>query len=269
MSLQVHPDDAYAKKHENCNGKCEAWYFIDVTQDTRVSLGFLPGVDEKKFWHALKIGLPESVVHEFAIERGEAAYIRPGVIHTVKDGAVIAEIQQDSDITYRVSDYVHTRGDEPRELHIDKAKDVLNYDYISDKLAGVKKITDEHIKFVEDRALQITETTGKAQAKTLKAATKHIKKTPLPFTMCKYDYRIPIHEYSINRFRILSNVEGYGTIISPDGLFEDVSYAPGTTILIPASVPDFSLVPATSCVMIDIIPGEYEFPKYKKRVILK
>jgi mannose-6-phosphate isomerase len=234
LSLQVHPDNRYALKHEDDFGKTEAWYIVDAMPGANITRGFRAGITRDKAVKAINKNQLESIVDTVEVFKGDAVFISPGTIHGIGSGVVLAEIQQNSDITYRAYDYNRlTAKGKPRELHTDKVVDVLSF-----------------------------RDPGSPKVKPVKIDPLHCKLTTCEFfSLYKYDFREPIHEYSINRFRILCNIEGHGTIISPEGLFEDVEFHPGTSILIPAAVVDFSLVPATHCVMLDIIPGKMNLKK--------
>jgi mannose-6-phosphate isomerase len=234
LSLQVHPDNRYALKYENDCGKAEAWYIVDAMPGANITRGFKAGITRDKAVKAINKDHLESIVDNFEVAAGDATFISPGTIHGIGSGVVLAEIQQNSDVTYRAYDYNRlSPNGKPRELHTDKVIEVLSF-----------------------------RDPGSAKVKPVKIDHLHSKLTACDhFSMYRYDFREPIHEYSINRFRILCNIEGHGTIISPEGLFEDVEFHPGTSILIPAAVIDFSLVPATHCVMLDIIPGKFNLKK--------
>ena len=238
LSLQVHPDSRYALKHEkNDLGKTEAWYVVDAMPGASITRGFKAGITRDKAIKAIHKDQLESIVDTYEVEKGDSTFISPGTIHGIGSGIVLAEIQQNSDITYRAYDFHRLDDDgKPRELHTDNVIEVLSY-----------------------------RDPGSPKLKPSKIDSLHYKLTVCDhFSLYKYDFREPIHEYSINRFRILCNIEGHGTIISPEGLFEDVEFHPGTSILIPASVVDFSLVPATHCIMLDIIPGKMNLKKPQK-----
>ena len=236
LSLQVHPDNRYAAKHDNDSGKCEAWYIADAMPGAKISRAFNAGTTKAKAIKAIEQNKLEPLVNTFEVNTDDAIHIPPGTLHGIGSGLVIAEIQQNSDVTYRVYDYNRTdKNGEQRELHVKKAIDVLSF-----RDPGVDIIRPINIDPLHQK-LSVCDY----------------------FSLYVYKFREPIHEYSINRFRMLVNLEGYGTILSPEGLFEDVDFSPGTSILIPAAVKDFSLVPATYCKMLDIIPGRMNLRKHK------
>jgi len=229
LSLQVHPDTRFAQRYENDLGKSEAWYIMEAAPGARITRGFRAGTTPEKVLRAIDQKRIEQITTSFEVQKGDAVFIPAGTPHAIGGGMMLLEIQQNSDVTYRLHDYDRTdaRG-QKRPLHIDKALQALSFRDIGPPKLKPVKVEPLHYRLV---------------------VCNH-------FSFYVYDYREPIHEYSLNRFRILCNVEGHGTIISPEGMFEDIDYHPGTTVLFPASVTDFSLVPATRCVTLDIIPGK-------------
>lgn len=125
LSIQVHPDDTYAKEHENGSlGKTECWYILDCPQDAKLVIGHnadskeaLTQMIEEKRWGEL--------IREIPVKKGDFIQIDPGTVHAIKGGLMILETQQNSDITYRVYDYDRLSDGKPRELHIDKSIDVI------------------------------------------------------------------------------------------------------------------------------------------------
>lgn len=238
LSLQVHPDDKYARQHANDSGKHEAWYIVDAMPNAQIIRGFRAGITKDKAKKAWQKGSFADITDAFNVEKDDVIYIPPNTVHAIGAGIVLAEIQQNSDVTYRIYDYdrANIHGVK-RTLHVDDAFRVMSF---SDP--GMPKIKPVNVTPLQQRLMTCDH-----------------------FSLYRYDFREPIHEYSINRFRILCNISGFGTIISPEGLFEDVEFFPGTTILMPAAVKDYSLVPATHCVMLDIIPGKYMIKQKRRR----
>jgi len=128
LSVQVHPDDEYAKKKCLESGKTEMWYIIDAKPGAKLIYGLKQGVSKDKFIESLKSSHLEDVLNEVEVKPGDALYIPSGTIHAILDGLLIAEIQQNSDTTYRVYDWnrVDASG-RPRELHIKEALEVINF----------------------------------------------------------------------------------------------------------------------------------------------
>jgi mannose-6-phosphate isomerase len=131
LSVQVHPDDEYAARHEKAaggRGKTEMWYAVGARAGAEVLLGLKPGVDRGKFKHSISNGTAEECLERIAIREGDAIFVPAGTAHTIGAGLVLCEIQEHSDLTYRVYDYNRrdARG-RLRELHIDKALEVIRF----------------------------------------------------------------------------------------------------------------------------------------------
>ena len=125
LSIQVHPDDAYAKVNENGSlGKTECWYVLDCEEDSSLVIGHNAKSKEElaEMIHEGKWG---DLIREIPVKKGDFIQIDPGTVHAIKGGLMILETQQNSDITYRVYDYGRLTNGKPRELHIDKSIDVI------------------------------------------------------------------------------------------------------------------------------------------------
>jgi mannose-6-phosphate isomerase len=129
LSIQVHPDDAYASVHEKAaggRGKTEMWHIVSAKPGASLLLGLKPGVTKESFLAALANHTLEDLFQRHAVQTGDTFFIPPGTPHTIGPDMVICEVQQYSDLTYRVYDYgrVDAQG-KPRELHIEKAMEVM------------------------------------------------------------------------------------------------------------------------------------------------
>lgn len=142
LSVQVHPDDAHAKKVGEKNGKNELWYIIDAKPGAKLIYGLLNGVTKEEFAAAVESGRIASTLREVPVEKGDFLYIPAGTVHAILDGILIAEIQQNSNTTYRIYDWDRVGADgRPRELHIDRALEVIAFDRsLAEKIAG--KLTE-------------------------------------------------------------------------------------------------------------------------------
>jgi mannose-6-phosphate isomerase len=132
LSVQVHPNDEYANLHENGElGKTEMWYILDAEPGAYLIYGLKPGVTPASFRQALEAGKLEAYLHQLPVKPGDAVFIPAGSVHAIMDGILLAEIQQNSDTTYRVYDWNRLGADgQPRPLHIDKALEVINFNQI-------------------------------------------------------------------------------------------------------------------------------------------
>lgn len=125
LSIQVHPDNAYALKNENQYGKTEMWYVIDAEPGAFLYYGFKKEISREEFEERIKNNTLTEVLNAVHVKKGDALLIESGTLHAIGSGILIAEIQQNSNVTYRVYDYGRIGKDgKPRELHIAKALDV-------------------------------------------------------------------------------------------------------------------------------------------------
>lgn len=208
LSIQVHPNDSYARKMENDSGKSEVWYVVDAFEGASLIVGTKKDCTIHQFKNAIKQGNLEKFMNKVPVKKGDVYFIKSGLVHAICRGVIVAEIQQSSDVTYRVYDY--GRG---RELHIKKALDVIDLNLRGEKSRGI----------------------------TLKR--EGFEKTYLclarEFSLELYDIADEVSESSDReRFYIFTCVDGNGKIIY-DGGFENISK--GDSFLIPASLGNYTL----------------------------
>ena len=126
LSVQVHPDDAYAARVENDRGKTEMWYIVEAEENAEIICGLCEGVDTDALASAVNGGRVEDVLLHLPVRAGECYFIPAGLPHAIGKGILIAEIQQNCDLTYRVYDYDRRdKNGNLRELHVEKALDVI------------------------------------------------------------------------------------------------------------------------------------------------
>jgi len=123
LSVQVHPNDKYAKENENSLGKTECWYIIDCDEDSELVLGHNANTKEE-MRQIIDEGNWDKLLRRVKIKPGDFFYIPAGTVHAIGSGTMILETQQSSDITYRLYDYDRLQDGKPRELHIEKSIDV-------------------------------------------------------------------------------------------------------------------------------------------------
>jgi len=131
LSIQVHPDDTYASVHEKSaggHGKTEMWHLVSAEDGARVLIGLVPKATKEKFLESLGGDTMENLFVHWRVQPGDTFFVPAGTPHTIGEGMVLCEVQQYSDLTYRVYDYgrVDAQG-KPRELHIKKALDVIQF----------------------------------------------------------------------------------------------------------------------------------------------
>ena len=209
LSVQVHPSDEYAKRVENSLGKTEAWYVVDAKPGASLIVG-TKNCDKAIFEKAIREGKTEEYLNKIEVKKGDCFLINSGLVHAICEGVIIAEIQQSSDITYRIYDYGR-----PREIHVEKSMDVIDF--------NLKPINASGKKLVSFCGYE----------KGILCASEY-------FTIEKYVVSSEVSENSdINKFFIFTCVDGKGTIISEDGTKMDI--LKGDSILIPAKLGKYTI----------------------------
>jgi len=128
LSVQVHPDDAYALEHEGEPGKNEMWYILDAKPGASLIIDVKPGVTKHSFIEAVNENKVEECLNTIQVKAGDFVNIPAGMVHAIGEGIILAEVQQNSNSTYRIYDYnrVDAFGNK-RPLHLDKALDVIDF----------------------------------------------------------------------------------------------------------------------------------------------
>lgn len=145
LSVQVHPEDDYALANEgNELGKTEMWVVLDAKPDASVILGVTDGTTPEAFRQAISDGKLEPFLHHIPVKAGDVVCVPAGSLHAIMDGLLIAEIQQNSNTTYRVYDWNRLQNGNPRDLHIDKAMDVINFNQVEPQLCPPEVSSSEN-----------------------------------------------------------------------------------------------------------------------------
>ena len=223
LSVQVHPDDEYAARHEQAaggRGKTEMWYAIRARPGAEVLAGLKPGVTPEIFRRAIEDGSAEECLQHVPLRAGEAIFVPAGTAHTIGAGLVLCEIQEYSDLTYRVFDYNRRDAQgRARELHIEKALQV--------------------IRFGEQRG-------GKIEPARIarRGATESFFVACRFFAVEKWEFAEPSGlATSPEHFELLIILEGRGSIQWGG---ESVEFAPAQTWLLPAALGAYQLTPRKS-----------------------
>lgn len=130
LSIQVHPDDVLSKERHNAFGKTEMWYVIEADKGSELIVGFNQKVDKDTYIKKLEEGRLEEILNNEPVAKGSCFFIPAGRVHAIGKGILLAEIQQTSDVTYRIYDFNRTddKGT-PRELHTELAVDAIDYSF--------------------------------------------------------------------------------------------------------------------------------------------
>ena len=211
LSIQLHPNDELAKKRHNSFGKTEMWYVMQADTDARLIVGFKEKSSPEEYIKNLNNKTLLSILDTKKVEQGDVFMLDTGTIHAIGAGIVIAEIQQTSDITYRVYDFdrVDANG-KTRELHIDLALEALNYEKIQSQ---------------------------RFYSKTENVANEIVNCNYFTTNFIPLDGNIEIHKNQTS-FIVYMCVEGDFKLTFDN---ESYSYEKGDTVLIPAAITDFQL----------------------------
>lgn len=131
LSIQVHPDDEMAKQRHNSLGKTEMWYLLDADKDASLISGFTSELDKETYVQSVEENTIESLLRSYDVQKGDVFFMPAGRVHAIGKGCLIAEIQETSDITYRIYDFNRTdsKGN-TRELHTELAVDAIDFSYV-------------------------------------------------------------------------------------------------------------------------------------------
>lgn len=217
LSIQVHPGDELAKKRHNSFGKNEMWYVIAADKGAKLISGFAEEITPKEYKDGVHNGTFAEVLQTCAIEPGDVFYVPAGRVHGIGAGAFVAEIQQTSDITYRIFDYNRKDKDgKSRELHTSQAMDAINFSDVQDDFrTEYERVQNEPVEMVA---------------------------SPY-FTTSVYDMTEEITcDYSeLDSFVIFICVEGSCRLT--DDNQNEITLRAGETVLLPAAVQEVTIVP--------------------------
>ncbi|KAA6342757.1 Mannose-6-phosphate isomerase ManA [termite gut metagenome] len=149
LSIQVHPSDELAKKRHNSMGKTEMWYVVDADKGAKLRSGFSEQITPKEYKERIQNDTITEVLQEYEIHKGDVFFLPAGRIHSIGAGAFIAEIQQTSDITYRIYDFNRKDANgKTRELHTDIAREAIDYGVLTDYRTHYDALKNEPVELV-------------------------------------------------------------------------------------------------------------------------
>ncbi len=228
LSIQVHPDDALAKKRHNSFGKTEMWYIMQADPGSMLITGFNREMDKESYQQVYEAGELNDVLNQETAETGDVFFLPAGRVHTIGKGLLLAEIQQTSDITYRIYDF--DRKDDQgntRELHVEEALDAIDYTKYEEYKTPYDQKDNEAVHVV-------------------KSDYFHTRKMSLTERFSR-DYS------GLDSFVILVVVEGSGTLGAGE-VTRDIKA--GQALLIPAELPGVSFEPAGKLVLLEAVVPE-------------
>lgn len=211
LSVQVHPNDALAKKRHNSFGKTEMWYVMQADADARLIVGFRQDASQAEFLKSVEDKTVLFLLDSKPVKKGDVFFLETGTVHAIGAGCVIAEIQQTSDITYRIYDFDRRDADgNLRELHLDLALDAINY-----------RVTP----------------TQKSYARQRNTSNEMVDCPYFTTNFLPLDGKMPVNK----------NGESFTVYMCVDGHFEleydgqTYAYITGDTVLIPAEMSNYEL----------------------------
>jgi mannose-6-phosphate isomerase len=211
LSIQVHPNDELAKKRHNSFGKTEMWYIMQADLNARLIVGFKEKSNSETYIKSLKEKTLLDILNPIVVEKGDVFFLETGTVHAIGAGVVVAEIQQTSDITYRLYDFDRKDAQgNTRELHIDLALDAINYDAFETKKTYTKTVNTSNTIV----NCQYFKTNYIPLSGSLKATGNQ------------------------DSFKVLMCVAGYFEIIIGETIYK---YTIGDTILLPAQIESFEM----------------------------
>ena len=150
LSIQVHPNDELAMERHDSFGKTEMWYVVQADPGSRLISGFSRKVDQDEYLVSVENGTLEEILNYEEVTAGDVFFIPAGRVHAIGKGIVVAEIQQTSDVTYRIYDFnrVDDKGN-PRELHTDLAVDAIDYSFETNYRTEYKAIDNQSVILVD------------------------------------------------------------------------------------------------------------------------
>ena len=221
LSIQVHPNDEMALKYHNKKGKTEMWYVIDAKPGSSLLAGFKQSITPDEYCRRVEDGTICDVLARHEVKAGDVFFIPAGRVHAICGGILLAEVQQSSDVTYRIFDYNRPGIDgKPRELHTQLAAEAINYQVLSDYRTHYSQAPDQAIPVIECPFFNIN--------------VMNLSR-PLQRNMKQYD-----------SFVISICMNGACTIeVNGQEESTKVELKAGQSCLIPAEIADYTVIPAT------------------------
>ena len=251
LSVQVHPDDEVAAERYDSLGKAEIWYVMDAKPGAKMYCGFNREVSAQEFYDRCHAGTVDEVLNVIEPRKGDVIFITPGTVHAADGGLLIAEIQESSDMTFRLYDWGREFNPATaRKTHLDEAIDVIDYRPFDFGLYRKGPLWGDEASYVachsheEGHECHCHEESQEGQM------IQNLVECP-QFSVSKIALTDPLHIYTdkFESFIVYICLEGAASIQVPsvrengEAYMENYEFSKGETILVPADMPDFFLVP--------------------------
>lgn len=227
LSIQVHPNDQLAWERHHSKGKTEMWYVVATDEGAHLRSGFSKQVTPEEYEASVNNNTITDILADYAIRPGDVFFLPAGRVHAIGAGSFIAEIQQTSNITYRIYDYGRVGADgKPRELHTEQAKGAIDYTVLPDYRTKYEQVQDRETELVS-----------------------------CPYfttSLCDLTAPLTLDYAALDSFVVVICVEGKGMIADDSG--NEMPIHQGETVLLPATVKSLRVVPEgklkmlTSCI---------------------
>ena len=258
LSVQVHPDDKLAQERYGMNGKTEMWYVIQADEGAGLYVGFQEGVTRNQYWDAVESGTIDQLLRFYPVKKGDLFFIPAGTVHAIGKGVLLAEIQQPSDVTYRIFDWdrVDDQGNS-RELHVDEAFDAIHFE--GDKISSdeTERAPSPEKNFGAEDAKKMVEEeekclipAGKIEYDEQFNATSKLLRSSF-FNLNEIFFENPLKKTytEIDSFIIYMCIEGHVRAFTDDEQFE---LRTGEVLLVPACISELNLIPEVKSRLLEV-----------------
>ncbi len=222
LSIQVHPGDAIARERHNCSGKAEMWYVLDAAPEAELLLGFSKDTDPPEYLHHLQNQTLDKLLRSEKVKPGDVFYIPPGQVHGIGAGITLCEIQQSSDITYRLYDWGRgVEAGKARKLHTEEAMDVIDFS------AGNQRVS---------------------YSENLNHPVELVKSPAFTTRLLSFDSDLESDYVFVDSFVVYMCIRGSASIAYPGG---KEKLKAGETMLLPAELNGVTLIPDGLCSLLE------------------
>ena len=244
LSIQVHPDNELAAKRHGCSGKTEMWYVIGAEPGAKLISGLKRQITPDEYVRLVEEHRITEVLAEHSVAPGDVFYMPSGRIHSIGGGCFLAEIQQTSDITYRIYDYNRPGLDgKPRQLHTQEAKDAIDYHVYPEYRTPYERKQNEPVELV--RCPYFTTTLYELSPADQTRRAESSRRAAANYFSCGSSKNQFALRFSADAspFLIAIGLSGAGTIKTAQ---DEKKLSPGEAVLIPAAEGEISFIPAAS-----------------------
>lgn len=225
LSVQVHPDDALAKERHNSLGKNEMWYIMDADKEANLLIGFTEHLDKVNFEACVNRGDLLPLLNKIKVKKGELYFLPAGRVHAIGKGVLLAEIQQTSDVTYRVFDYnrVDKKTGKQRELHVQESIDAIDFSPVDKYQTAYEKTPNQSNPMIDTPFFK----------------TNYISSTEV----------MNLTYNSGNSFKIFVCTDGLALLKTQN---QELTVKKGETVLLPANEEQLTVVPQGTVELLEV-----------------